>query len=305
MGADPFHLVLAAAAETDDVILSREAMRLGLSRRTLETFRAAAGQPLVRGAVAIPPVRNPLRTAVRGAQLAVPAGVISHASAAHVHGLQGLGFWSPYQPVDLTLPRQWTRRQRSGARLHFRDVPDDFVVTQGGLRLTSVVRTLADCAALLDRTAFVSIVDSAINRGRFPAEDLPLLAELVRAYRLSFAVSWLLLVDGRSESPSETVTRLVLTDAGLPPDDLQLLVRDDDGFPVARLDMAYRRGRRRVGVEVDSGEHDRVRALYRDRDKHNALRGLGWDVRQVTARDSHRRPQYVVVQVRDALGLPE
>jgi hypothetical protein len=41
MGADPFHLVLAAAAETDDVILSREAMRLGLSRRTLETFRAA------------------------------------------------------------------------------------------------------------------------------------------------------------------------------------------------------------------------------------------------------------------------
>jgi hypothetical protein len=178
-------------------------------------------------------------------------------------------------------------------------------VEVGGLRVTSVARTLADCAAGSDRNSFVSVVDSAINRGRFRSEDLPELAEQVRASRSSGAAAWLRLVDGRAESPSETRVRLVLTDAGLPPDDLQLLVLDDDGYPIARLDMAFRRGARRVGVEVDSGEHDRVRALYRDRDKHNALRGMGWDVRQVTARDAFRRPQYVVGQVRNGLGLPD
>ncbi len=58
-----------------------------------------------------------------------------------------------------------------------------------------------------------------------------------------------------------------------------------------------------MGLEVDSAEHDRVRALYRDREKHNALRGRGWDVRQVTARDVDRRPAYIIGQVRDALGM--
>lgn len=305
MPEDPFHAVLARAAETDDVLLAREASRLGLSWREMGRMRLAAGQPVVHGALAVPPIRNPLRSACRAAQLVLPGAVISHSTAAHIHDLQGVGFWSPAQPVHLSLPARSTRRQRKGALLHFRDVPEDDAVGVGGLRVTSVARTLADCAGDGDRESFVSVVDSAINRERLRMDDLPALAERLRKSRCSAAVDWLRLVDGRAESPSETRVRLVLTDAGLAPDDLQLLVLDDVGWPIARLDMAYRRGARRVGIEVDSGEHDRVRALYRDRDKHNALRGMGWDVRQVTARDALRRPLYVVVQVRSALGLPD
>jgi hypothetical protein len=126
--------------------------------------------------------------------------------------------------------------------LHFRDIPAGSVVEMDGLRVTSVVRTLADCAAEADRESIVSVVDSAINRGRLGAEDLPALTQQLRASRCSFAVGWLRLVDRRAESPSETRVRLVLADAGLPPEELQLLVLDGSGHPIARLDMAHRRG---------------------------------------------------------------
>jgi very-short-patch-repair endonuclease len=106
-----------------------------------------------------------------------------------------------------------------------------------------------------------------------------------------------------AESPSESRVRLTLVDAGLAPDHLQYEVYTDGGFFVARLDIAFTRGGKKVGMEVDSGEHDRPKALYRDRDKLNALRSLGWDVRQVTQHDAFRRPGYVVQQVEQALSM--
>lgn len=303
MQQDPFTDALTLAAARDDVILSREARRLGLSKREVEHLQRAAGQHVVRGAIAVPPVRDPLRTAARAAQLAVPAGVVSHQAAAHLHGLQGLGFWQPDAAIDMTLPAAATRRQRNGVRLHFRPLTAHEIVEVRGLLVTSVGRTLADCARAADRVGYISIVDSALHKGLLQSNDLSILAEALCRSRCWEASRWLEMVDGRAESPSETRVRLVLSDAGIPPDDLQFVVREDDGWIVARLDMAYRRPARRVGLEVDSAEHDRVRALYRDREKHNALRALGWDVRQVTAFDAARRPAYVIGQVRDALGM--
>ena len=67
--------------------------------------------------------------------------------------------------------------------------------------------------------------------------------------------------------------------------------------------MAWIREGKKVALEVDSRYHDRIRALYRDREKLNTLRGMAWDVRQVTAWDGERRPKYVVRQVAQALGM--
>jgi hypothetical protein len=88
---NPFLAVLALAAETDDVVLAREALRLGLTRREVEALRQTAAQPVVRGAVTVPPVRNPLRTAARAAQLVIPAAVISHATGSHLRDWQAWG----------------------------------------------------------------------------------------------------------------------------------------------------------------------------------------------------------------------
>jgi hypothetical protein len=300
---DPLLTVLARAAETDDVLLSREARRLGMPRRDLEHLQRINRQQLVRGAVAIEPIRDPLRTSARAAQLAIPDGLISHRTAAHLHGLQGVGFWNPADVVDMTLPSARTRRQRRGVRLRFRPLQPSDCIQLGGLQVTSVLRTLADCAAVADRISWLSIVDSALYQKLLTADELGELADLLRRTRCADAARWLKLANGLAESPSETRVRIVLVDARLTPDHLQYVVIGDDGYPLARLDIAYRRNGKQVGLEVDSGEHDRPRALYRDRDKHNAMPALGWDVRHVIARDALRRPGYVVHQVRSALGL--
>ena len=55
--------------------------------------------------------------------------------------------------------------------------------------------------------------------------------------------------------------------------------------------MGWRR--HRVGLEVDSSEHDKPTPLYRDRYRQNDLLDLGWDIRRVTGWDAQNRPAYV------------
>jgi hypothetical protein len=231
--------------------------------------------------LALPPVRDPLRAQARALQLLIPDAVISHATAARLHGLAGLNFWEPSELLHATRAPAATRRQRRSIRLHFQSVEAEDVVDLDGLLVTSVRRTLLDCGTQLARVPFVCLLDSAMNKRVCSLEDASLIAEALRGRR-RVAATWVDLADARSESPSETRVRLVLHDADLPPDELQVDVWTDSGFHVARLDMGWKRKRRKVALEVDSAWHDRPRAPYRDREKLNALRALDWDVRQVT-----------------------
>jgi hypothetical protein len=297
--ADPY----AFAAQRDDVLLRHEALALGLSDWEQRRLRRGSELALPRGALALPPVRDPVRTSARATQLLLPGAVISHTTAARLHGLAGLDFWTPAEPVEITAAPSATRWQRRLVRLHFQQLQADDVVDLDGLKVTSVHRTLRDCGERLARIPFVCLLDNALNRQLISTEDAARLTEELQSRR-RVASAWARLADRRSESPSETRVRLVLGDAGLLPDELQIDVWTEGGFHVARLDMGWVRRRRKVGMEVDSAEHDRPRALYRDRERLNALRGLDWDVRQVTAYDSRRRPGYIVAQARQALGLP-
>lgn len=294
---------LALAATRDDVLLTSDARALGLTHWEVEGLRRASGLVVVRGALAIPPVRDPLRTAARAVQLQLPRAVLSHVTGARLHGVQGLGWWDPTEPVDATVASHATRAQRRGVRLRFANLAPSDVVDINGLAVTSVLQTLTGCADVLDRDRFVAIVDSALHLGLLSPCDLELLRQRLAHRRRGRYLLWLDLVDGRAESPSETAVRLVLVDGGLVPDELQYDVYTPDGFHVARLDMAYVKGGRKVGLEVDSAWHDGATAPYRDRRRLNALRGLGWDIRLVTARDALRQPGYVLNEARQALAL--
>jgi hypothetical protein len=293
---DPLARALALAANQDDVLLVSDVLRLGLTKWDLRTLRRTSELSL-RGALTVPPLRDPMRAAARATQLLLPRAVISHLSAVRLHGLAGLDYWSPEELVHATLPRSATRWQRAGVRLHFQTVAPKELVDLDGLRALPIGRSLRDCAPMLDRVRFVSLVDNALHQGWITLEEL---AELELSGRAS---GWLRLCALGSESPSESVVRLILCDAGLAPDHLQHDVFTDGGFHVARLDMAWTENGKKVGLEVESGEHDRLKALYRDRDRLNQLRSQGWDVRQVTAHDAHRRPGYVRHQVLQALSL--
>lgn len=108
------------------------------------------------------------------------------------------------------------------------------------------------------------------------------------------------LIDGGAESPPETVARLVLIDAGLPPPRTQVEIFDEYGGFVARVDMAY--DDVNVGIEYDGPQHWTDPAVrQRDIDKQFELTRLGWLVVRVS-RDllKYRRATYVA-RVENAL----
>jgi REase_MTES_1575 len=90
------------------------------------------------------------------------------------------------------------------------------------------------------------------------------------------------LVDGGAESPQETRTRLALIHAGLPKPQTQIVVRDEYGAFVARLDMGYED--LRVGIEYDGPQHwTNAEQRDRDIDRYTALLDLGWVIVRVSS----------------------
>ncbi len=81
------------------------------------------------------------------------------------------------------------------------------------------------------------------------------------------------LVDGRAESPLETWARLRCIDEGLPPDELQVMLRASNGEFLARGDMGWRRDDGGwVVVEMDGRDvHSSPEAVFADRERQNRL----------------------------------
>jgi hypothetical protein len=238
----------------------------------------------MRGAVLIPPVRDGCRSLARAAVLSSGGGVIGYQTAARLHGLQGLP--RELEEPHVILGAHRTRAQRPGLRQHFRRLDPADVTDCGGIPVTSVPRTLTDLALRLERRTMVALADSGLHQGVIVPTDVPV---AVRG-----------LVDGRAESPSESVARLVCVDAGIGPEALQWRVYDGAEF-VARLDIAW--PEKKVALEVDSRHHDEPAALYRDRERQNRLMNLGWTVLRVTWYDLTTNPVRVLVSLFRALGV--
>ena len=105
------------------------------------------------------------------------------------------------------------------------------------------------------------------------------------------------LADARAESQPESVLRVVLALAGLPPVP-QFVVRGPGGVFLARVDLAY--PELRVAVEYDGAWHAEDGQFARDRRRLNLLTAAGWSVLHVTAADL-RDPALLVQRVRALL----
>ncbi len=192
----------------------------------------------------------------------------------------------------MTLPRTAGRRQRTGLRLHFRDLAEDDVALVHGLDVTAPLRTALDCASTSPMPLAVAALESAIRSG-VPAEALgEAVAATPRLRRLAG------LVDPRSESVLETELRLLLTLAGLQPE-VQWVVRVRGRE--YRLDLAYPAVR--LAIEVDGrAYHSDPADFRRDRQRQNDLVLAGWTVLRFTADDIRFQPARVLAAVRTALA---
>ena len=181
-------------------------------------------------------------------------------------------------------------------------VPTDWM-TIGGVRVTTPLRTAMDLGCKLSRRDALAAMDAlARGHGLTLAEMLRLLPRYFRRRGVIQLRELVPLVDGDSESPGESWTRLEMHDRGLPAPKLQHWVCVD-GVPTYRLDLAYPHAR--VAVEYDGEEfHTSAADREADRARRTWLRDHGWTVIVVTKHDfTAEATDRWIREIRDALGL--
>jgi hypothetical protein len=110
-------------------------------------------------------------------------------------------------------------------RLHAAELPAEHVTDILGLPVTTAARTAIDLARALPFRAGVVAADSALHRRLATKDELQsVLATCSRWRGAATAAGVIGFADGRSESPLESIARVVFRDCGLPPPQLQALI---------------------------------------------------------------------------------
>ncbi len=223
--------------------------------------------------------------------------MLSGRSAAQVHGLDLI---ESELPVEVTVPRS-----RSLARpdlvVRRAELAVDDRTMVAGLPVTSVLRTIMDVARHATLDEAVVVADSALRMGVLSRHQLAQAVDATAGPRARRIRRALLLVDESSGSALETRARVLMHLAALPAPVPQLVIRDEKGQFVARVDFAFVAAR--VVVELDGFAFHRDRDSYRtDRAKANELARLGWRLVRLTWEDVVLRPDWVIELLRD-LGV--
>ncbi len=205
--------------------------------------------------------------------------------------------------IDTGLPAELNRCSRettNGVILHSDALDDDETCIRNGMSLTSPARTAFDLGRRNGLQTAVIRLDALFRATDLKIADVECLVERNRGARGIVQLRRTLeLVDGGSQSPWETRTRLTLIAAGLPRPATQVPVYDG-GCLIARIDMGWDEWL--VGVEFDGAHHwtDPGQRTW-DIDRLAELEALGWRTVRVSADMLRYRPAVVVARVLAAL----
>ena len=217
--------------------------------------------------------------------------VYSHTSAARLHGLY---LWDVDDVIHLLL-RGNPSSERLGKDVqgHTRPWTAPEVVTLGGLRVTSLERTVVDCAMMLGYRQALVLTDHALRLGADKALMERMAEGLqgrrgIRNLRLALAHA-----DPRSESAGETLTRELLIRLKLPLPEPQVAVAARAGR--YRLDFAWKE--QKVALEFDGKTKyfdykPTAEVLFQERQREKELTENGWTFVRVTWADLFREHEF-------------
>ena len=239
-----------------------------------------------------------LLSAAAAAAALGPAAVVSHETAALLHGLSLLG----PPPEELTITRPpgvGSRSGKAGVRIHCAALPAEHVGGRLGVPVATVARTVIDLARVLEFRAGVVVADSALQQKLTSKKEL---ARVVGACErwpgLRRAAQVVEFADGGAESPLESLARIVFADGGLPPPELQVEIRNPEF--IGRVDFLWRAFR--TIAEVDgAGKYDDRNLAVRQLRRDKLLREAGYEVVHFDWKEINGDPGYVVTAVRAAL----
>lgn len=176
--------------------------------------------------------------------------------------------------ADPLLLRHWTKSLPERDRAEISGVP-----------VTSLERTVVDCARALREPQALVIADSALRLGA----DWNLVGKILRESAgkrgVRRAREVVALADGRSESPGETLVRWIAYSNGLPELDLAIKVSTrlgdfliDLGWPDLKIGIEFD-----GAVKYSGGEYgDPERVLEAQLRRQDALVAAGWVIIRVT-----------------------
>lgn len=163
---------------------------------------------------------------------------ISHSTAAILHGIPVPLSLERQSDIHVTVPAPHRAPHATGIHGHASSVVR--ISSLHGARVSSPAATWLDLATVLDYRALTAAGDFVIyHRSPLPSlEQLAALTELSqnRRGRRARARAFLLL-DGRSESPPESVLRVILQERGFVVSRINHVVVDQFGEFVARTDF--------------------------------------------------------------------
>jgi len=245
-------------------------------------------------------VSGDLRARIAAVLLTAPGiAVVSHLSAAALWGLE-----VPLQPVDhrvhLTVATGSAVRGRADRIIHRSPLYAGDVVRHDPFVQTSLSRTWADLASMLQPAALLAVTDQLLGLGCSVHELDQQLARRPRGRGVARARAVLPVADARAESPMESVLRWLVHSSGLPAPEVQLDVFTPGGRFVGRADLAW--PDRKVLVEFDGDLHRDRDVFVNDLRRQNKLVAEGWIILRFSSADVLGRPDDVVAQIRAALA---
>ena len=226
----------------------------------------------------------------------------SHTSAALLHGCWT---WQLADVVHVTQLRAPKGAQVRDPRLrrHWTALPRRDRTELLGLPVTTLERTVVDCARGLAGAQALVVADSGLRAGADPAVIQAILEESAGTRGVRRARSVVALADARAESPGESIVRWIVHDAGLPAPTPGLAV--DTRLGRRWLDLAW--PELKVAIEFDGAVKyaggdfgDPGERLWREKLRHDALVEAGWVVLRVVWADL-TDPDALVRRVREAM----
>ena len=205
---------------------------------------------------------------------------------------------------EYVVPHHRGRKRDAGVRPVEARIAVEDVDVVGGIRLTSPSRTALDLARHLDRPWALAALDAFTHDGLVTTPELEArLPALFHHPGIVQARELVPLVEPKTESWGESVLRLRVVDAGFPRPEPQIVIEDNTGRQVYRLDLGYRE--RRTGLEYDGEQYHGARQQQAsDRARRDDLsRRFGWQVYAFTRGDVLGRQPRVELAVGELLGI--
>lgn len=251
----------------------------------------------------------------RELQVRHPGHVVSHQSAAAVHGLQIR--LHPLMNVHLTsVDRAACSRREPGAELHHADSIANRMTTVDGIRVTTLARTVADVLRTSRTPGSVALLDAAVRDERITAHEVEaVLCTQVRWRGRPRARAALALHDPRRESWLESFSFVTMHELGLPLPRPQVEVLDEGFHFVGRVDgllgtvFLEADGASKYHLLTDelglTSEESVSRVQAHQDERHEKLVALGLKGVRWTTREIQRNPEQVVSRVWRAVQSPD